>query len=207
MPDTSPPGTSPPDTGRPDAGSTYEVTDPHALRALAHPLRARLLGELRLRGAATASELGRRLGESSGSTSYHLRQLERFGFVVECDEQPSRRERRWRARHATTHIDPARLAGEGVAELDDFDAMRLRHLVELANGWSRERSEWSPAWVSASGLSDAVARLSPSAARSLHEGLAELLRGLEAESAGDDDAAWVTVHLHSVPRRDDEATR
>ena len=52
-----------------------QVTDVRALRALAHPLRNRLLGQLRLNGPATASQLGRVVGESSGSTSYHLRQL------------------------------------------------------------------------------------------------------------------------------------
>lgn len=190
---------------RPDPTSTYEVTDPRALRALAHPLRARLLGELRLRGEATASELGRRLGESSGATSYHLRQLERYGFVAECAEQPSRRERRWQALHATTQVDPSRFTGDSTGGLDDFDAMRLGQLVELVQRWPGDRARWSPEWVASSGLSDAVARLSPEAARQLHDGLGDLLRRLEAESVGSDDLAWVTVHLHSVPRRDDEA--
>jgi DNA-binding transcriptional ArsR family regulator len=190
---------------RPDPTSTYEVDDARALRALAHPLRVRLLGELRLRGAATASELGRRLGESSGATSYHLRQLQRFGFVAESDEQPSRRERVWQALHASTRLDPSRFTGEGAGELDAFTAMRLGRLVELVEGWPGERTRWSPEWVSASGLSDAVARLSPDAARQLHDGLGDLLERLEKESAGAEDVAWVTVHLHSVPRRDDEA--
>lgn len=190
---------------RPDPTSTYDVGDARALRALAHPLRARLLGELRLRGPATASELGRRLGESSGATSYHLRQLERFGFVAESDEQPSRRERVWEALHASTRLDPSRFTGEGAGELDDFTAMRLGRLVELVERWPGERAQWAPEWVSVSGLSDAVARLSPEAARKLHDGLGDLLERLEKESAGAADTAWVTVHLHSVPRRDDEA--
>ena len=58
-----------------------ELRDPRALRALAHPLRIQLLGLLRREGPLTASEAGRRLDESSGITSYHLRQLERFGLV------------------------------------------------------------------------------------------------------------------------------
>src|SRR4051812_14770407 len=58
-----------------------QVTDVRALRALAHPLRNRLLGLLRLDGPATASRLARVVGESSGATSYHLRQLAAYGFV------------------------------------------------------------------------------------------------------------------------------
>lgn len=64
------------------------------LRALAHPLRLRLLEVLRADGPATASQLGRRLGESSGATSYHLRALHRAGMVVEA-EQRNGRERWW----------------------------------------------------------------------------------------------------------------
>jgi DNA-binding transcriptional ArsR family regulator len=65
------------------------------LRALAHPLRLELLRLLRAEGPATASELARRVGESSGSTSYHLRALHRAGMLEEAEPQ-DRRERRWK---------------------------------------------------------------------------------------------------------------
>jgi DNA-binding transcriptional ArsR family regulator len=65
------------------------------LRALAHPLRLQLLQVLRAEGPATASQLGRRLGESSGATSYHLRALHRVGMVEEV-EQENARERWWK---------------------------------------------------------------------------------------------------------------
>jgi predicted transcriptional regulator len=57
--------------------------DPRSLRGLAHPLRLHLLGLLRADGPATASQLAARTGQSSGATSYHLRQLAAYGFVVE----------------------------------------------------------------------------------------------------------------------------
>ena len=53
--------------------------------AMAHPLRLEILGLL-VEGPATASMLARRLGESSGSTSYHLRVLARAGAIVEDPE-------------------------------------------------------------------------------------------------------------------------
>ena len=65
------------------------------LRALAHPLRLRMLGLLR-EGPATASRLGRALGESSGATSYHLRVLASVGMVEEDVERGNARERWWR---------------------------------------------------------------------------------------------------------------
>jgi len=64
------------------------------LRALAHPLRVQLLQILYVEGPATASQLARRLGESSGATSYHLRALHRAGFVDE-GERRNGRERWW----------------------------------------------------------------------------------------------------------------
>jgi DNA-binding transcriptional ArsR family regulator len=64
------------------------------LRALAHPLRLQLLQVLHVEGPATASQLARRLGESSGATSYHLRALHRAGMVEEA-EQRNGRERWW----------------------------------------------------------------------------------------------------------------
>src|SRR5690242_6940874 len=68
--------------------------DAAQLRALAHPLRLQLLELLSSDGPATASQLGRRLGESSGATSYHLRALHRAGMVEEA-EQRNARERWW----------------------------------------------------------------------------------------------------------------
>lgn len=77
------------------AAQTFSVRpmDAAQLRALAHPLRLQLLQVLH-EGPATASQLARRLGESSGATSYHLRALHRAGMVEEA-EQRNARERWW----------------------------------------------------------------------------------------------------------------
>lgn len=66
-----------------------------ALKALAHPLRVQLLEALSAYGPATASALAERLGESSGATSYHLRQLEKHGLIREDPTRGSGRERWW----------------------------------------------------------------------------------------------------------------
>ena len=79
--------------------------DVAAVRALAHPLRLRLLDLLRFDGPATATLLAGRAGESSGSTSYHLRQLARYGFIEEAPPRRGR-ERFWRYRER-----PLTLAG------------------------------------------------------------------------------------------------
>ena len=64
------------------------------MRALAHPLRIRILEVLR-NGAATATMLARELGESSGAASYHLRELEKAGFIEDAEGRGNGRERWW----------------------------------------------------------------------------------------------------------------
>jgi len=65
------------------------------VKALAHPLRLRMLEVLRT-GSATATMLARELGESTGATSYHLRALEKAGFIEDDRERGSGRERWWK---------------------------------------------------------------------------------------------------------------
>ena len=71
------------------------VLDITRLKALAHPIRIALLESLTRYGAQTACGVADRLGESSGSTSYHLRQLARHGFVREVEGRGTARERWW----------------------------------------------------------------------------------------------------------------
>jgi len=71
------------------------VVDMESLKALAHPLRVKILDTLSTYGEFTASGLADRLGESSGATSYHLRQLEKHSFVREVEGKGTGRERWW----------------------------------------------------------------------------------------------------------------
>ncbi|MER6155269.1 helix-turn-helix domain-containing protein [Streptomyces sp. NPDC001868] len=73
------------------------LSDIHALKALAHPLRQRLLTWLQRHGSATSADLAAEFGEDRGATSYHLRQLARFGFVEEDTGRSAGRRKYWRA--------------------------------------------------------------------------------------------------------------
>ena len=191
---------------RPDPSSRYELTDVAALRALSHPLRTRILGALRLEGEATASQLARQLGESSGATSYHLRQLARFGLVEESPNQVSRRDRIWRASHAMTSIDP-RLFSDGPerAVLDEFSSRQLARLADQSHRWLHNRADAQDAWVAAAGVSDWVVRLSPRACAELSRQLGDLLTDLERHSQGEPDVSWVSVFLAALPVPDEQA--
>ena len=98
------------------------------LRALSHPLRPRLLTALREHGPSTATQLADQFGLSSGDTSYHLRQLERFGLIEEDTARGSGRDRYWRATAATTEIDPGEVLGSAAGR----EAMRAAQQQRLA---------------------------------------------------------------------------
>ncbi|MFI6902484.1 ArsR/SmtB family transcription factor [Nonomuraea sp. NPDC050394] len=72
------------------------LDDHERLKALAHPMRRRMLSHLNVHGPATSTTLGELLGAKTGTTSYHLRQLEKYGFIEEIPERSTGRERWWR---------------------------------------------------------------------------------------------------------------
>ena len=73
------------------------LSDVEALKALAHPLRQQMLTRLQQRGPATSADLAVEFDVDRGAASYHLRQLDRFGFVEEDVERSAGRRRYWRA--------------------------------------------------------------------------------------------------------------
>ena len=58
-----------------------DLTDPKAMRALAHPLRWALLEALGHAGTLTATQASEMLGESPANCAFHLRTLAKYGFV------------------------------------------------------------------------------------------------------------------------------
>jgi DNA-binding transcriptional ArsR family regulator len=154
-------------------GLTAVRLDASTLRGLAHPLRVRLLGLLREHGPATASGLARLVGESSGVTSYHLRQLATHGLVVE-DETPraSRRERWWRAAHRTTILEPL---PEQDPQTDVLVEEYLRavaagyadRIERFAAGLSGLRESLGDDWAESADISDWWLELTPEQARAV----------------------------------------
>jgi DNA-binding transcriptional ArsR family regulator len=71
--------------------------DPTVLRAIAHPARTRILGELDASGPMRAADIARELGIPANRASFHLRQLAKYGLI---EEDPAaardRRDRVWR---------------------------------------------------------------------------------------------------------------
>ncbi|WP_214323519.1 winged helix-turn-helix domain-containing protein [Nonomuraea sediminis] len=180
----------------------FRITDPQVLKVVAHPLRVRMLGLLRSDGPATASELARRVGESSGSTSYHLRELAKYGFIEE-DPSPDGRERRWRARHRYTSWDNAQMARTPEGR-ESVRIMHLRQVESLARAMEGlDLNAWSSEWVEVSGMADHLMRLTPAAVRELELRFEALVEEFRARYDDDPEARPVQVWTAAIPRGDE----
>lgn len=188
---------------------TYVLKDTAALEALAHPIRNRLLGLLRVDGPATASGLAARVGESSGLTSYHLRKLAEVGLVEEDVERGTKRERWWRAVHTATTWSPADFLGNPEAHRATVTLRRewYRWQQRLLDTWMAEEPEWGPEWAGAATSGDDLLVLTSEEADALGDELWDVVqRHRDASIAagrepGVDGAERVVVLFHTVPIR------
>ncbi|WP_199041453.1 winged helix-turn-helix domain-containing protein [Glycomyces salinus] len=182
--------------------SVKRITDAATLKAVAHPLRAKLLGSLRMDGPATASELARKFEESSGSTSYHLRVLAAFGFIAEDPEQPNARDRRWLALHRFTSWNDRDFEGDpaGAEAARFLRRAQLEVMVEDSERWESQMADWSDEWVAALGHSDLNYRLTAASVREVKDRFRAMLEELADRDEGAEDAQPVVLYLSALPR-------
>ncbi|WP_052852274.1 winged helix-turn-helix domain-containing protein [Streptomyces avicenniae] len=154
----------------------YDVAlDARGLRALAHPLRIRLLGLLRGDGPATATGLAQRTGLSSGATSYHLRQLAAAGFVAEDTARGTGRERWWRSVHRRTAFNDMDVArSEPEATLAYLLAVAASH-AERTEAAIGSLQTMPAVWQESVGLTDVALRLTPEETGALRRDLREVV--------------------------------
>jgi DNA-binding transcriptional ArsR family regulator len=149
--------------------------DASSLQGLAHPLRVQLCDQLGIHGPATATQLAARLGESSGATSYHLRQLEKYGFVEDDPTRGSRRERWWRRVRGGITISSHELAESEATRdathlvLNEFNRSKQARIEQ----WRNTYDQWPREWIDASVEGSAHLRVN---AAELSEFTAELDR-------------------------------
>lgn len=170
------------------------------IRVLAHPLRSRLLGSLRLGGPATATELARQLGTNTGATSYHLRQLAEVGLVVEEERADAGRRRFWRAEHEMSTWRRSQYDDDpdAAAAADWLAAHQVTRFAEHAEAWRRAAPQEPAEWRDATELSDYFLRLDAGQTRALMDELDAVVERYRHLPAGD-GARQVLLYLAAVP--------
>jgi hypothetical protein len=146
------------------------LTDPEAMRALAHPIRLALLDRMQLKGPATAAELADELQATAPPIREHLQELATFGFVTRTEEDDS-----WSAvtKGLVFEIpdDP-----EGAEVARQLSNMMLLRSADLPGQWAAEdEPRLGPEWVRASGVINSRITLTPDEVLGLQEGLEQLL--------------------------------
>ena len=135
------------------ARSVTRLTDPRALRAYAHPVRMALVGLLRTEGPLTATRAAELLGESSGTCSFHLRQLAKYGLVEEAGGGTGR-EKPWRATALSTSWEAAPGTPELAAATSMLNTVIAERYFEQVMRWLDSSQHESKEWQQAALLGD-----------------------------------------------------
>ena len=152
-----------------------KLTDPKAMRAVAHPVRIALLEVLGTEGPLTATQAGEHIGESPTTCSFHLRQLAKYGFIEEVSGVPGRK-RPWRLVHTGLSFsdvsdDPeTRLAATALSRvLHSFYLDRLKEGLAL-------RRDTPTEWQKATGASEFLLYVTVDELQALDEQMVALVK-------------------------------
>ncbi len=165
------------------AGSTHPkrpATRAEA-RALAHPLRLRIL-RLCLDEALTNREIADRLGEQPATILYHVRTLLRTGFLAREEERRGRRGAREIPYRATKKSWALSFEPDLAGNLAVVDATRA------------ELVESGPESVLM--LTRMAVRLDADALEALERQAMELVRAAEAADRGGDEGVGILIVMH-----------
>jgi DNA-binding transcriptional ArsR family regulator len=101
-------------------------------KTLTNPIRRGILNYIGHYGEANSTSVARALGESTGTTSYHLRKLAEQGLIEEIPERSAGRERWWRLL-PFSHVAaaPGDRTPEEEAALREWGSERLSSDIEL----------------------------------------------------------------------------
>jgi DNA-binding transcriptional ArsR family regulator len=138
------------------------VSDPRALRVLAHPLRLALLDRLMSFGEQTAAQCAAAVGSTASNCSYHLRALARVG-LVERGESADGRERPWRSSSTGLEFGPREGADSpsASAAARAVDELALARDEDLTRRALARHDAQPPEWRSAEAHNSYALRITP----------------------------------------------
>jgi DNA-binding transcriptional ArsR family regulator len=180
-----------------------EISDPRAMRALAHPVRMAILTSLQRHGPATATCLAPVVGASPSVTSWHLRHLATFGLVENCEVDSDARRRWWRAvaRGFRFSLPPGE---EGSAAYSLLSGQLLESGLRQAQTWRQEvEPQLSDEWRRLSGTSNTRVTVSVEELEHIEDEIEKLIapyvtRRLEQAPAGARSARLLRIYMPSA---------
>jgi DNA-binding transcriptional ArsR family regulator len=167
---------------------TITITDPRTMRAMAHPARIEIMQHLSSTGeAVTATGMARLVGLSPSATSYHLRELAKYGLVEHAPSRGDGRERVWRSTSANWSVDVGSSPSPDVraAEQALMDVYLTRDYARLRDWLSRMHEE-PVEWREASMVSDQMLMVTADELRGLNQAVRDLLAPYSRRERGAD---------------------
>ena len=155
-----------------------EITDPRAMRALAHPVRLAILDRLIRHGAATATQLAPHVGATPSVVSWHLRHLAEFGLVRDGEPTGDRRRRQWAAAARGFRYESPQDAGdtEGAAAARALTSQFFDRTAGEVRRWADQvEPGLEHEWRRLSGLSDTAVVVSGEELTAIRQGIEALL--------------------------------
>jgi DNA-binding transcriptional ArsR family regulator len=173
------------------------ITNPLALRAMAHPLRLDLIELLGTAGPATAAECARQLGSTQASCSYHLRQLAKYGLVEQADPRDDSRERPWRL------VDVEQSWSSENPAAEQLEQVFVQREADRILNWQASRNQQPEPWREAGFLGGATLPLTAAELASIREQLAAVIEPYVARltdhSARPEHYRFVRILLAGTP--------
>ncbi len=178
------------------------LTDPRALRALAHPARTAVIDELYQGNVRTASELAELTGLTPSAMSYHLRALEKWGIVRRAERTGDARERPWRRCAPELRWEDEAAPPASQDAITGLYLERLRRDLSAAHA---AHSELPPEWANTTTVSRGFPWLTLAEAQAANQAISDIIAGARARTPDDHppDARRVAYFWAVVPLVDD----
>ncbi|THA66058.1 ArsR family transcriptional regulator [Streptomyces sp. A0958] len=181
-----------------------EITDPQAMRALAHPVRLAILDRLRRNGPATATELAPDVGATPSVTSWHLRHLATFGLVRDSTPGPDRRSRRWEAVARGFRFEPSQDPADDKSRSAARELSRQMFLryADLPARWAAEvEPGLDPTWRAAAGLANTRVTVTAEELAAIQDGIERVLAPYATRDPADhpEDGRGVVLLRYVLP--------
>ena len=173
------------------------LTDPRAIKALAHPARLAVLDALFEGGQLTATECAELAGLSPSAMSYHLRALEKWGIVERADASDDGRERPWRAAGGGLRIESAEPSVSALAESTVVTRL-LDQTRRDVLGWVSSAERDQPPWRDITTVASGTRWMTDHEAEHLAKEFDELLDRYRRTSASDRPAGAHRVRVSFV---------
>ncbi len=126
------------------------VSDPERIRALAHPIRLELLDFLKDAGEATATECATHVRESVASCSFHLRMLEKYGYIERAERRGREKPWRIREREATFDARPDPDIPGSLYAVQELATLAVTREADRVTRFLAQAGDEPDAWIQAS---------------------------------------------------------